>query len=159
MFRNVLVAFDGSAHAQLALQHAVDLAQSEGARLTLMTVYRDSGSGMVGVPENVMDQIEQQLRDEAQATLDRASAQVPARVPSQTVLSTGPAAQMVLEQVREGDHDLVVMGSRGRSGVGAMLLGSVSHNVLHHSHVPVLIVPTGGGVEKLQEETPRLQEG
>ena len=50
---------------------------------------------------------------------------------------------MVLDQVREGQHDLVVMGARGRSGIGALLLGSVSHNVLHHSPVPVLIVPAG----------------
>jgi len=143
MFRNVLVAFDGSPHAELALKHAVDLAQSEGARLTLLTVYRDPTSGVVGVPDNLMDEIEQQLRDEAQATLNRAGAQVPPGVPAQAVLSTGPAAQIVLDQVREGQHDLVVMGARGRSGIGAMLLGSVSHNVLHHSPVPVLIVPAG----------------
>jgi nucleotide-binding universal stress UspA family protein len=170
VFRNVLVAFDGSPHAEKALQHAVDLAQSEGARLTLLTAYPSyldvvsgtalggfaSGTGLGGGPAINVDEIQEQLRAEAKATLDRASAQVPAGVSSQTVLATGPPAQMVLDQVREGQHDLVVMGTRGRTGIGAMLLGSVSHNVLHHSHVPVLIVPAKEGVEALQEETSRL---
>ncbi len=163
MFRNVLVAFDGSPHAEVALQHAVDLAQSEGARLTLLTAcpsYLDvasgtaiggfaSGAALGGGTSINLDEIQRQLREEAKATLDRASAQVPAGVESKTVLATGPAAQMVLDQVRDGQHDLVVMGSRGRTGIGAMLLGSVSHNVLHHSHVPVLIVPVTEGVEAL----------
>jgi nucleotide-binding universal stress UspA family protein len=154
MFRNVLVAFDGSPHAEVALQHAVDLAQSEGARLTLLTAcpsYLDlaSSAALGGGTSINLDEIQRQLRQEAKATLDRASAQVPAGVESKTVLATGPAAQMVLDQVRDGQHDLVVMGSRGRTGIGAMLLGSVSHNVLHHSHVPVLIVPVTEGVEAL----------
>jgi nucleotide-binding universal stress UspA family protein len=61
----------------------------------------------------------------------------------------------LLKQIAEGQHDLVVMGSRGRGAVRSALLGSVSHHVLHHSDVPVLIVhdrrdeggtaPEGGG--------------
>ena len=45
----------------------------------------------------------------------------------------------LLKQIREGGHNLVVMGSRGRGAVRSALLGSVSHHVLHHSEVPVLI--------------------
>jgi nucleotide-binding universal stress UspA family protein len=57
-----------------------------------------------------------------------------------TVLSTAPVPRALLRQIEEGQHDLVVMGSRGRGAVRSALLGSVSHDVLHHSPVSVLIV-------------------
>jgi nucleotide-binding universal stress UspA family protein len=154
MFRNILVAFDGSPPAEMALKHAIDLAQAEGAHLTLLTAYPSdlevTWSGVVGGgPAIDLYQLQQHLEHEAKAILDHGSAQVPAQVPSQSVL----------DRVRHGQHDLVVMGSRGRSEIGAMLLGSVSHNVLHHSPVPVLIVPGGKDVEAVQEDTSRLEKG
>jgi nucleotide-binding universal stress UspA family protein len=65
---------------------------------------------------------------------------VPADLPVATVLSEQPIRLALIRQLKEGHHDLVVMGSRGRGAVRAALLGSVSHYVLHHSPVPVLIV-------------------
>ena len=56
-----------------------------------------------------------------------------------TVLTTQPVPRALLRQIDEGHYDLVVMGSRGRGAVRSALLGSVSHDVLHHSPVPVLI--------------------
>ena len=57
-----------------------------------------------------------------------------------TVLSTEPVEPSLIRQIKNGHHDLVVMGSRGRGAMRSALLGSVSHYVLHHSPVPVLIV-------------------
>ena len=164
MFRNILVAFDGSPPAEEALEHAIDLAQAQGARLTLLTAspsYLDVASSVApggaslitssaaagGEPRIDLNQAQRQLEEDAKAVLDRGAARVPATLVSETVLATGAPAQKVLERVRQGQHDLVVMGSRGRTGIGAMLLGSVSHNVLHHSPVPVLIVPPHRDVE------------
>jgi nucleotide-binding universal stress UspA family protein len=156
MFRNILVAFDGSPPAEVALQHAIDLAQAEGARLTVLTAvpsYLDvaSRAAMIGGTRMDLDEVEEQLREDAKATLDAAGAQIPSSVLSETVVASGPPAQVVLEQVRKAQHDLVVMGSRGRTGIGAMLVGSVSHNVVHHSQVPVLIVPAHKDAEPLEQ--------
>jgi nucleotide-binding universal stress UspA family protein len=56
------------------------------------------------------------------------------------VLTGEPVSSALIHQIEKGGHDLVVMGSRGRGPVRSALLGSVSHFVLHHSPVPVLIV-------------------
>ena len=74
--------------------------------------------------------------DTGRAALER----VPQGVSVTSVIKTEPAKPALLKQIAEGEHDLVVMGSRGRGAVRSALLGSVSHHVLHHSHVPVLIV-------------------
>ncbi len=51
-----------------------------------------------------------------------------------------PIRTALLRQIEAGHHDLVAMGSRGRGAVRSALLGSVSHYILNHSPVPVLIV-------------------
>jgi nucleotide-binding universal stress UspA family protein len=142
MFRNILVAIDGSPDSDQALAEAVDLAESGHARLTLFssvpapppvaytglggavaaaTVARDGEASTVGI-------------------LQAAVEQIPDRVSVSTVLSREPVRPALLHQISTGDHDLVVIGSRGRGAVRSVLLGSVSHYVLHHSPIPVLIV-------------------
>jgi nucleotide-binding universal stress UspA family protein len=79
-------------------------------------------------------------RVQAEAIIRQARDRVPADLPVTTVLSEQPIRLALIRQIKEGHHDLVVMGSRGRGAVRAALLGSVSHYVLHHSPVPVLIV-------------------
>jgi len=140
MFHNILVAVDGSAAADLALAQAIDLAESEHTRLTLMTgvaelpptAYLMSGEGIGRLSETVHRQ--------AEAVIRRARNLVPADLPVTTVLSEQPIRLALIRQISRGGHDLVVMGSRGRGAVRAVLLGSASHYVLHHSPVPVLIV-------------------
>jgi nucleotide-binding universal stress UspA family protein len=140
MFHNILVAIDGSPHADQALSDAIDLAESEHARLTLITGVADAPwHAYLAAGAPVGDLIDG-ARAEAEAVLRRARDRVPADQPVTTVLTLEPIRQALLHQIRTGGHDLVVMGSRGRGAVRSTLLGSVSHYVLHHSPVPVLIV-------------------
>jgi nucleotide-binding universal stress UspA family protein len=140
MFGNILVAIDGSPHADQALMDAIDLAASENARLTLFTAIVPPPAVASLFPGAPVDDLAHDAEVKAEAVLLRARASVPADVSVTTVLSTQPVLRALLRQIDEGRHDLVVMGSRGRGAVRSALLGSVSHYVLHHSPVPVLIV-------------------
>ena len=140
MFHNILVAVDGSAHADQALAQAVDLAESEHTRLTVMTALpRVTGPGylVAGAP---VDELIADAHAKAEAVLREARERIPNDLPVTTMLTEQPIRTALLSQIKDGGHDLVVMGSRGRGAVRSTLLGSVSHYVLHHSPVPVLIV-------------------
>ncbi len=141
MFRNVLVAIDGSPDADQALTQAIDLAGSERARLTLFTsVNMPAAVAYSGMGGDVVAKLTGEAESEAAKLLRDARERVPHDVSVTTVMSHEPARAALSSQLERGEHDLVVMGSRGRGALRSVLLGSVSHYVLHHSPVPVLIV-------------------
>jgi nucleotide-binding universal stress UspA family protein len=141
MFHSILVAVDGSHEADRALAQAIDLAESERTRLTVITGVPIPPSfaylGFGGAP---LAQVEAESRAWANNVLRRARDRVPDDIPVTTILTDKPIRPALIEQIHSGRHDLVVMGSRGRGALRAGLLGSVSHYILNHSPVPVLIV-------------------
>ncbi len=139
MFRSILVAVDGSPAATCALKEAVDIARSEGARLTLISVARiprwPMGVGPFAAP--LWTEID--LEYSAREVLEEAEKLIPEDVPYCSVVGQGPAPAAILNRVNAACHDLVVMGSRGLGPAGAFLLGSVSRAVVAQSSVPVLV--------------------
>jgi nucleotide-binding universal stress UspA family protein len=145
MFHNVLVAIDGSPDADRALTEAIDLAQSERARLTLFsTVVTPAASAYVGAGGGVALTLARDAEGDTQAILRAAVERVPDDVSVSVVLSRDPVRPALIHQIEAAGHDLVVMGSRGRGALRSALLGSVSHYALHHSSAPVLIVHAEG---------------
>ena len=139
MFHRILVACDGSPHARGALSDAIELAQAHRARLTLIAVAPLPAAWMGGAGELPIDLGGSESPEQAyQSILGRAAATVPADVPVTTLLKVGPAAAAILAAAGE-NHDLIVMGSRGRGELRSLLMGSVSHAVLRSSPVPVLV--------------------
>ena len=140
MFHNILVAVDGSPHAYQALAQAVDLAESEHTRLTVMTALpRIAGPGCL-VPGAPIGELIAGAHAQAEAVLRNARDRIPDHLPVTMMQTEQPIRTALIRQITDGHHDLLVMGSRGRGAVRSTLLGSVSHYVLHHSPVPVLIV-------------------
>lgn len=140
MFRDILVAVDGSPDAEAALADAIDIAESEHARLTLITAVPQIPATGFLIPGAVTDDQVADTRARAEEILRQARDRVPDGVPVRTVVTDQPIRPALIRQVKDGHHDLVVMGSRGRGAVRSALLGSVSHYALNHSPVPVLIV-------------------
>ena len=140
MFHNILVAVDGSPDADEALTQAIDLAESEHTRLTLITgVQKLPATAYIGLSGLALSEIDANNRTWAEAVLGRARDRVPDDLPLTTVLTDRPIRTALMEQINRGRHDLIAIGSRGRGAVRAALLGSVSHYVLNHSPIPVLI--------------------
>jgi nucleotide-binding universal stress UspA family protein len=140
MFRNILVAIDGSKDADEALGHAIDLAECANARLTIFSAVPSPPAYAYSTPgAAALADLADEARAETEQVVNAARDRVPQAIGTTTVIKSEPPKVALLAQIKEGEHDLVVMGSRGRGAVRSALLGSVSHHVLHHSGVPVLI--------------------
>jgi nucleotide-binding universal stress UspA family protein len=141
MFRNILVAVDGSPHADRALDEAIDIARGSHARLTIITgAAEPRTASMIALASGAAAALGPALMQQAERAIRTAADRVPDDVSVTTILTEKPIRQAILERIEDGRHDLVVMGSRGRGTVRSAVLGSVSHHVLHHSPVPVLVV-------------------
>jgi nucleotide-binding universal stress UspA family protein len=111
----------------------------ENANFELARVADDLGLDFVGIQDHQV--------------VERAEARVPADVGVSTVVRSGSAAQAILERAETGEHDPIVMGSRGLGVAGSLLLGSVSRAVLAHSRVPVLVARAGAATAERVETT------
>jgi nucleotide-binding universal stress UspA family protein len=142
MFRRILVALDGSAHAGQALNEAIDLAKSSDGSLTLMAVAPEPSIWLVDGAYRRSEDLKallQQIDSEHDSMLKAAAETVPDGVPCATVLAHGSPGPTIVEHLEKGEHDLVAVGSRGRGAIRSLLLGSVSQHVAQASPVPVLI--------------------
>jgi nucleotide-binding universal stress UspA family protein len=137
IYRNILVAVDGSPDADAALAHAAALARDQHARLTLLTAIPPIpatallATGAAPPRGEVVKHYSEMLR--------RATDALPADVSVTTLLVEGPAAKALIERARSGAFDLIVMGSHGHGRLHQSLLGCVSQKVLHASPIPVLL--------------------
>jgi len=154
MFKNILVAVDGSEHSKKALNYALELAEKLDGKITLVHVY----SGVVPLYPSVVDTISpptlpptasatvaakmvEEAKQVGKKILDEAEITVKDRgVPVEQVLREGDAVREIVAVTKEGNFDLIVMGHRGLSKLKELFLGAVSEGVSHKSPCPVLIV-------------------
>lgn len=138
MYEEILVPTDGSSAAEAAIEHAVDLASTYGARLhALYVVDASSFSGVEAGSELIVDALEEEGRNAVDRIHDAAGE---ASVPVRTHVESGTAYRSILTYVEDNDIDLVVMGTHGRRGVERFLLGSVTERIVRSADVPVMTV-------------------
>ncbi|NHC43361.1 universal stress protein [Bacillus sp. MM2020_1] len=140
-YSRIVVAYDHSDLSKKALKMAMNMAkEDQQIQLFVVMVMQPekpipyaAGYGVVAILESqlekanaVRNEIEQELKS----------------LPNKTkaLLLQGNPGLMIVEYVKQNDADLVVMGSRGLSGLKELFLGSVSHYVVQKAHCPVLIV-------------------
>lgn len=141
MYERFLVPVDGSEHSKHALKSAKSLAQNMGinARITLLHIIPSNNINTVAFGVDI--DIEQLQVEEVRRILDE-SAQVlsGSSIQYDSEYHIGDPAEMICKKAKEGDYDLIVMGSRGLSLFSELLLGSVSHKVVQHANCAVMIV-------------------
>ena len=134
----VLVATDGSEHSMKAVQRALELAETQGAQVTLMSVAYYGADYLEGMPPNIKDKLE----DEARAALKKAKALFDAKnLPVETVLEAGLVpANLIIRRAQEGKFDRIVIGSTGLNALERILMGSTAAKVVAHAPCEVTVV-------------------
>jgi|SRR6188768_4225780 len=139
-FERILVATDFSESSRQALELGLQLAQQFGSELTLMHSWDPpdySYAAGLHVPVDMVTPIERA----AAAHLEEATAELRCRFPAaKSLLCEGAPWEEVLDAAARVKADLIVMGTRGRTGLERALLGSVAEKVVRLSPVPVLTV-------------------
>ena len=138
----ILVAVDGSACSLRATEFAAQLVRAlrSKSKITLVSVHDDTGFKHVKkfTPKGTLEDYLRELSDkdlsEARKLLDKAE------VAHDMIIKTGHVAQEIMRTAKVGKFDLIVLGAKGRTGFGDLLLGSVSQRVASASKVPVTLI-------------------
>ncbi len=143
MFKHILMPTDGSAHSERAIERGVELANLCGAKVTGIHVMQDyqmmmASEGMV--PPGMEEQMDKQARDQAASFLAIVQKVADAAgVQCDTLVVKGHQPyDAIVDTANARGCDLIVMTSRFRKGLAALLLGSEASRVLHRSSIPVL---------------------
>jgi nucleotide-binding universal stress UspA family protein len=137
VFKTIVLGLDGSKESKQALTYARELAREESSRVIVVHVEEDivgKGGGPIHATE---DEIQAEIRGEAKR-MEADGLEV--TVEMRSVMLGGPAP-VIARIAEESDADVIVVGSRGLSGLPGGLLGSVAQKLIHISKTPVLVLP------------------
>jgi nucleotide-binding universal stress UspA family protein len=158
-FSKILIAIDGSEQSLGAVECAIDIAQNDDTKLYALyvvsspTLYNISSEMPEDqIPEEVR-KIMQNAKQQSQPWFNKISEKIASSVAvkgntrittiylkTEVVLSPISVVGTIVEYVERKNIDLIVMGTRGRSGFKKLLLGSTASGVVTYAHCPVLIV-------------------
>jgi nucleotide-binding universal stress UspA family protein len=145
--KNILIATDGSELAGKAVVAGIQLAEAMDAHITFLTVTSplatlgDQGTAFAGLPEAVRGQALAYLAADADRTLSDAliAAKTAGVGADSLIVENRHPHEAIIDAAMSRGADMILMASHGRSGIKAVLLGSVTQKVLTHSDLPVLV--------------------
>lgn len=136
----ILVAVDGSAHSDRAVKHALELIESGlAAELHLINVQPNLGGAVAAFVSR--EQIDSHHREEGEKALASAlELSKAAPTAAVTHIGVGRQGEIVADFAKKVGAGLIVLGTRGHTGLAGVLLGSVAQDVIAHSKTPVTLV-------------------
>ena len=146
MYKRILVATDGSKLSNMAVEHALQLADLTGAEVVALKVVprypQTYFEGGVALAAAEVKKIEQQWQEEAMQVVNAIKADGQKRTVKvkPTTVKSDLIAEAIIAAAKRHKVDLIVMASHGRKGLKRLLLGSETQQVLTHSHTPVLVL-------------------
>lgn len=151
LFQKILVPIDGSRSANNALTHALQLAKIHGSFIEVMhvmTVTEDLPTNLVksektDTPSEWVEEYLTQIRVKDENMLSEAleeAKKMGLEGKTASKLLIGRPGDVILSEAAQGTFDLIVIGNRGLSGLKEFVLGSVSHQIVDESKIPVLVV-------------------
>jgi len=141
--RTILVPIDFSANAQAVLEWGAHLAAEHGSKLVLLHVYHLPVDFQQLEGAYLPPDFWSQVKADAAENLERAAAPLREKgLTVETVVREGYPATAIEEEAKSLGADLVVIGTRGHTGVKHLLLGSVAERVVQKAPCPVLAVKT-----------------
>ena len=143
-FQKILVPVDFSEHSAKALDAAIELAKAFGGKLTLRHCYQIQPAGVSPYGIVLPESFDRDIREAAARQLDEWRQKVAAAgVEVDASLSAMFPSLAIAETASELGTDLIVMGTRGLSGIKHVLLGSVAERTVRIAPCPVLTVKSG----------------
>lgn len=135
----ILVAFNESDLAKKSLEKAIEIAKTDPS-IEIEVLYVVERPRASYLTEEALDKLQESIYKYGEDILSKAKeAVLTLDNPAHFFEEEGPSYKVILDHAKEHKCDLIIMGSRGLSGVKEFL-GSVSHFVIQHSPVPVLII-------------------
>ena len=145
MYQHILIAVDGSDLSNHALREAISLAQNQHAALRIVHVVDEVTLNWEGEYVDLVEIMEsfresgQRILEKAQQVAREAGMEHEAKLLE--IQTFGHRiSDLILEEAKDWPADLIVVGTHGRRGLHAALLGSVSDGILRRATVPVLLV-------------------
>lgn len=138
MFRNILLAVDGSAHSDLAADYAGEMAAAFKATLFIVHAYPQT-SDLLGYDD--FEKLVARRKSSGQTILNKVRERLADRgLTIHEDLLEGPEAEAILAAGAAQSVDLIVMGTRGLGTIEGIMFGSVSRKVTHHAPCPVMLI-------------------
>jgi|SRR6476659_3298341 len=142
--RRILVPIDGSKCSLNAARYAVKLAKDENAQLFCIHVIGGLPYGYVRAPPNVIDQYFKDLQEKAQSWFkevkDMAKNENVTELKTEIFTDVKSIIESIIDYATSKEVDLIVIGTKGRTGLKRFLTGSVANGVVQHAHCSVMIV-------------------
>lgn len=138
----ILLAVDGSEHAQRAAAHVIALARMSREPITLHVLNVQPSVTFADIKKHVSHEVlDRYYREEGERAMQATRALLDASAVAHSYhVAVGPAAETIVAYAREHRCEQIVMGTRGLGAMSGLLLGSVASKVLHLAEVPVTLV-------------------
>jgi len=141
MYKKILVPLDGSTLAEAALPHAEAIAKSEGAEIILLRVPTMPTTEFFAREPTLAVKIHEEEQVEVVKYINKKVEELKKdHIKVTAITQEGPVPETILAVAEQTQADMIAMSTHGRTGIQRWLMGSVADRVVHHTHIPVMLI-------------------